>query len=101
MMLKNIGSNWLAAVFAILLAFVLTPFIIHTLGQERYGAWVLISSVTGYLTMLALGIPMATVRFLAKDSASGDQARVNRTVSTCAMMYLLLGIASALVGTVL
>jgi O-antigen/teichoic acid export membrane protein len=101
MMLKNIGSNWLATVFAIILAFVLTPFMIHALGQERYGAWILISSLTGYLTMLALGIPMATVRFVAKASASGDQERVNRTVSTCAVMYLVLGIASMLVGAAL
>lgn len=100
-MLKNVGSNWLLSVFGIGIAFFLTPFVIHTLGTERYGTWVLVASVTGYLSMLSLGIPMATVRFVAKDAAAGDQEAVNRTVGTCAGLYLIIGVASALVGAVL
>jgi len=100
-MIKNIGSNWLLILFQVGITFVLTPFTIHALGQAQYGAWVLIASVTSYLSMLALGIPMATVRFVAKYAGAGQQEEMNRTIGSCAALYLMIGAASAVVGTVL
>jgi len=80
---------------------VLTPFMIRALGHTQYGAWTLIVSITSYLSMLALGIPMTTVRFVARHSAGGQDEEMNRTISNCAALYLLIGLVSGAVGAVL
>jgi O-antigen/teichoic acid export membrane protein len=97
-MLRNIGSNWVLTVATIAATYVLTPFVIHTLGQEGYGTWTLITAITGYMSLLALGVPMASVRYLAQDVAEGDTQKMNRTIGTCVGLYLMIGGAALLVG---
>ena len=75
MMLRNIGSNWALILMTIAATYVITPFTISALGQEGYGTWTLITSMTGYISLMALGVPMACVRYLAQDIAEGDSAK--------------------------
>jgi O-antigen/teichoic acid export membrane protein len=100
-LLKSVGSNWLGTIVTIGAAYVLTPFAIHTLGVERYGVWALIASITGYLGLLMLGVPMAAVRHLAQHVAKGDQDRVNTVIGSCAALYLGAGIVALIVGAAL
>jgi O-antigen/teichoic acid export membrane protein len=58
-LLRNIGSTWVVTLAGIAATYFLTPFVIHTLGQEGYGVWTLIVSITGFISLLALGVPMA------------------------------------------
>jgi O-antigen/teichoic acid export membrane protein len=97
-LLRNIGSTWMLTLVNIPVVYLLTPFIIHTLGQTGYGTWMLINSITGYMTLLALGIPMASVRYLAQHVAEGDSRKVNEAIGSCAGLYLMLGAAATLVG---
>lgn len=100
-MLKNIGSNWVLVGLTMAATYFLTPFIIRTLGQDGYGTWTLITAMTGYMNLLALGVPMATVRYLAQDVAEGDTAKMNRTIGTCVGLYLMIGVAALVVGAAL
>jgi O-antigen/teichoic acid export membrane protein len=97
-MLRNIGSNWVLIVATIAATYVLTPFVIHTLGQDGYGTWTLITALTGYISLLALGVPMASVRYLAQDVAVGDTQKMNSTIGTCVGLYLMIGAAALLIG---
>ena len=97
-MLKNVSSNWILTLVQIAVTFVLMPFTIRTLGQDQYGTWILIASLTSYLSLMALGIPMATVRFVAKFAAGGNQEELDRTVGSCLGLYLLIGVAAMLIG---
>ena len=85
----------------IVVAFVLTPFLVKTLGTEGYGTWNLIVSLTGYLSLLALGVPMASVRYIAEHVAEKDHGKINRSIGSCAGIYLSLGGLAFLVGIVL
>jgi O-antigen/teichoic acid export membrane protein len=97
-MFKNVGSNWIVAVANIGVTYVLLPFVIHILGKEGYGSYVLIASITGYLGLLALGVPMTLVRYLAEYVSAKDQEQINRVIGSCAGMYLSMGVAATLVG---
>jgi O-antigen/teichoic acid export membrane protein len=99
--LRNVGSNWVLILATIAAMYVLTPFTIHTLGREGYGTWVLIASMTGYINLLSLGVPMACVRYLAQHVAEGDTREVNRTIGSCAGLYLIIGGIAILIGAVL
>jgi O-antigen/teichoic acid export membrane protein len=99
--LKNIASNWLLSLVTIAVTYVLTPFSIHALGDAGYGTWLLITSITGYLLLLTLGVPMATVRYMAQYAAEGRRDDLNRAVASSAGLYLSLGAAALCIGGVL
>ena len=57
-------------------------------------------AITGYISLLALGVPMACVRYLAQHIAEGDERKVNETIGTCAGLYLMVGGAAPTRGSV-
>ena len=69
--LKNVGSSWSSLGANILVGVFLSPYIVHRLGDEAYGVWVLIFSLTGYYGLFDLGIRSSIVRYVAKYSATG------------------------------
>ena len=100
-MLRNIGSNWAVTVVGIAATYVLTPFVIHTLGKEGYGTWTLITSMTGFISLLTIGVPMACVRYLAQHVAEKDTQKINEAVGSCAGLYLILGGIAVIAGAAL
>jgi O-antigen/teichoic acid export membrane protein len=96
--LKSVGSNWMITLVTIAAAYLLTPFTIHQLGDAGYGTWNLINSITGYLALLVLGVPMASVRYFAEHVATGDGRRLNQAIGSCMALYLALGGAALLAG---
>jgi O-antigen/teichoic acid export membrane protein len=100
-MLRNIGSNWVVTLITIAATYILTPFTIRKLGTTGYGTWTLITAMTGYMTLLALGVPMACVRYLAQHVAEGDAKKMNAAIGSCVGLYLMIGVVAAIVGVVL
>jgi len=99
--LRNVGSGWVVTLVTIVATYFLTPFIIHALGREGYGTWTLIVALTGYINLLALGVPMACVRYLSEHVAEGDSAQMNRVIGSCAGLYLMIGGLALAIGGVL
>lgn len=95
---KNVGSNWLLLLATMVSAYFLLPFTLHQLGNDQYGTWLLITCFTGYLGLLVLGVPMASVRYITRDASVRDYPAMNKTIATCAGMYLLIGLASLIIG---
>jgi len=96
--LRNVGSNWLVTVVTVLAVYLLTPYTIHKLGDDGYGTWNLINSITGYLGLLVLGVPMASVRYFAQHVARGDVAKLNQAIGSCTALYLVLGGLALVLG---
>jgi O-antigen/teichoic acid export membrane protein len=78
--------------------YLLTPFTLHQLGVEGYGTWLLVTSMNGYLGLLVLGVPMASVRYFAQHVAKGDSRSLNQAISSCTGLYLLLGLVALVIG---
>ena len=97
-MLKSIGSNWVVTLVTIVVLYLLTPFTLHQLGDQGYGTWLLITSMNGYLGLLVLGVPMASVRYFAQHVANRDAVKLNEAISSCTGLYLLLGLVALVIG---
>jgi O-antigen/teichoic acid export membrane protein len=97
-MLKSVGSNWIVSLVSLAVAYILTPFLVRTLGNDGYGTWMVITSLTGYLALLVLGVPMASVRYFAEHVAEGRRDKMNRAIGSCTGLYLLIGAVAALAG---
>src|ERR1700756_4849027 len=89
--LKNVGSSWCALGVNVLVGIFLSPFIVHHLGDEAFGLWILIFSVTGYYGLFDLGIRSSIVRYVAKYSATGEYDELNRLVNTAMFSYTAIG----------
>ena len=97
-MLKSISSNWSLNLLQILVFMVLTPFAAQALGREAYGLWEIVVATAGPLQLLALGLPMATVRAVSAASAGDDPDAASRAVGTSFSMTLILGAIAATIG---
>src|SRR6266700_909172 len=91
-LMKNIGSSWLGLAVNIATGIVISPYILHKLGDEAFGLWVLVFSVTGYYGLFDLGIRSSIVRYVAKYSARADHNQLNRLVNTAFFTYSAIGI---------
>lgn len=80
-LLRNITANWLGFAVQIAVTFLLTPFVLHSLGETRYGVWLLAAGITGYYGLLDLGLRASLTQHLARHLAMGDVAGLNRTAS--------------------
>lgn len=47
--LRNITANWVGYGLNLVVMFFMSPFVVHTLGDERYGVWTLLVTLTGHM----------------------------------------------------
>ena len=80
--IKNVTSSWMSLLVNGILGFFLAPFIIHHLGDDAYGLWILICSITGSYGLFDLGIRSSVVRYVSKFHAVGDREELSRLIST-------------------
>jgi O-antigen/teichoic acid export membrane protein len=99
--LRSVFSNWTLNAIQITVFMVLTPFTFGALGTEAFGIWEIIVSTAAPLQLLALGLPMATVRAVSSSLESDDPDAAGRTAGTALSMTLILGLVAASIGVVL
>jgi O-antigen/teichoic acid export membrane protein len=85
--LKNVASSWGGLAVNIAVGFFLSPFILHHLGDEAYGLWILIFSLTGYYGIFDFGIRSSLIRFVSKFQATGDKEELARLINTSLFTY--------------
>jgi O-antigen/teichoic acid export membrane protein len=90
--LKNVASSWGGLAVNVAVGFFLSPFILHHLGDEAFGLWILIFSLTGYYGIFDFGIRSSLVRYVSKFQATGDKDQLTRLVNTSLFTYTCLGL---------
>lgn len=89
--LKNVFSNYVGMLGAIIIAFVLSPFLVNTLGDTKYGIWSIISALTGYMTLLDLGVSSAIAKYVSKYKALKDYKSLNVVFASGIVIMLSVG----------
>lgn len=95
---KNAFANVIGMVAQIAIAFIISPFLVHTLGDTKYGIWVIAVAFTGYMNLLDLGLSSAVNKYVAKYSSLRDQRNLNAIVSTALLMFFFMGLIIVLVS---
>jgi O-antigen/teichoic acid export membrane protein len=88
----NVIANAMVAVVNGLVGILTISFLTRQFGADKYGVWVLIGLVAGYLVVLDFGLIAATGRRLAARLAVGDRHAVSRIVATHLASSLALSI---------
>ena len=92
--LRNVLTNYLRFFSAGVIGFLLTPVMVHALGDGGYGLWVTIFSLTGYFGLFDQGIRPSLVRYVSRDHARGDRDGLSRTLSSAMVLYTVVGLVT-------
>lgn len=101
----NALSNWVSLAVNIAIGFLLTPFIIRSLGKTGYGIWVFVCSLIGYYGLLNLGVGSAITRYIARYSVQKDPKGLGEVASTALAIFsvtaiLAIALSFMLAGTI-
>lgn len=89
---KNVGATWLGLAVQAVVSFLLSPFILHRLGDEAFSIWILIFVLTGWFGLLDFGIRSSIVRYTARFVANDDQRGLRTYLSTSLVFYGLIAL---------
>ncbi|HYL93050.1 MAG TPA: oligosaccharide flippase family protein [Alphaproteobacteria bacterium] len=99
--LKSASSNWLSYAVSVVVAFLLSPFVVHHLGNLAYGVWSLIVSLISFMGLLDFGLRGAVTRFVSKHHAQQDHEAASRAVSAAFWLRLWIGLGVIAVSVVI
>ncbi len=94
--LKNSAYNLTAFLWPIGLAFFITPYVVHHLGQDLYGILALVESFIGFFAILDFGVAPSLVRYTSALNAENDSTGISRIFSAAFMFYVMVGLAGGL-----
>ena len=97
---RNVGSSWVSLGTNVVTEIIVSPYILHHIGDEAFGIWVLIFSTTGYYGLFDLGIRSSIVRYVARYTATAEYEELNRLISTAMFSYAAIGLAAMIVTVI-
>lgn len=95
-LVKNIKFMAVNKTVNMLYSLIFFPFIIHYVGKEMYGAYLLVLAISGYLSLFDMGIGSATVKYVAEFNAKEDEKSVNAVINSSFTFYILIAAVIAL-----
>lgn len=78
---RNLSWSVLGQLGAAGLNFLIFPFVIHRLGVQTYGLYILMHSVSSYLQLCSLGSGSTTIKYAASLTASGSRRALRRLMA--------------------
>jgi len=98
LLLRSSSFRFLEVASSSILSIILTPFLIHHLGDSNYGLWLLVLATLGWFNFLDLGLSYAVQRGIVFALEKKDEARVNSIFSVAVTLFSILGsVATAFV----
>ncbi|MCG8650649.1 MAG: oligosaccharide flippase family protein, partial [Pirellulales bacterium] len=80
--IRGVAFSWIARMCSMLIAFVITPYLLAELGRPGYGIWSIIMSLASYYAISNLGMHAAIVRYVSRYHAQDDRTMMKRFVHT-------------------
>ena len=83
---KKIISNTIftsaGRLWGYLLSFLLTPYIVHKIGLERFGIWAVANTAIHFFLFLDLGIGSSFVKYIAEYNTKKEYRLINEVINT-------------------
>lgn len=98
--LANVVVSQLNTTIVMAGSFVVTPAILHGLGDGAYGGWLLLNSFMQYMRFLDLGTSAGTMKYGAAAHEQGDGTGLKKVLDTSAAIFVAIAMTTA-IATVL
>jgi len=89
----DVGWIFSGSTFALILSFITSPVMAYYIGASGLGLWTMLFAITSLLGVTNLGIPGATIKYVAEFK--DDKNRLYQAVSTSFVISIILGIVTA------
>jgi len=86
---KNLSSSYLPYFAQIIITVFITPMLINTFGQERYGVYVLLNTFIAYFTLSNIGLPQTLIREIIHAKEEENYTKINQMISSTFFYYLI------------
>ncbi|UCC95043.1 MAG: polysaccharide biosynthesis protein [Candidatus Omnitrophota bacterium] len=83
-----------------LVALMLMPFIIRSLGNRMYGLWIVVGTFTGYYWLFDLGLGSAIQRYVSRAIGRKDYHEANVVINTTLFLFSILGLCILLTSVI-
>ncbi len=90
----NASTNFVRFGSQVVIVFLMTPFIIGSVGDASYGVWVVILSFAGYAAILEFGVHESLIKLVSKYETLGDAAKINQVFSIAFLFMASLALLS-------
>src|ERR1700757_4146976 len=78
-----------------LLMLAAAPFLVHRLGLDLYGIWMLVSAIAGTFGIFNLGLGDATIKYVSAYRGRSDLSGAIRILRTTLTITTVVGVAAA------
>jgi O-antigen/teichoic acid export membrane protein len=92
-LIKGMSLRVVSFFTQIVITLVMTPLIVHSLGDRMYGLWTVIGTFLGYYGLLDFGLSSACTRFFSKALGGGDEDELNRVFNTVLALFTMVAFA--------
>lgn len=86
--IRNTVYNSIGRIWLMLVALLLTPYILHKLEVQIFAVWSLVFVVANYLGVLDFGIRTSFAKYIAEYHTKEDQNSINAVI-TCGIIFYL------------
>lgn len=86
--IRNTLFNTLGHVWSMGIRFYLTPYVALSIGNDRYGIWGIVGILSGYFSLLDLGLSRSFDKYLAEYYTKKDYQSFNKVVSIGFLYYV-------------
>lgn len=90
-MLRSILTNWVSLFVVGVMSFLITPFMVHRLGDFQFGIYSLAFSSVGYFDLLTQGIRSTLQRYVGRLNDAQDRDELNSIFSTALALTVVVG----------
>src|SRR5438876_1110219 len=94
---RNLVYSALSQVWSLAVVIITVPIVVHALGTQSYGLYVLATLLLGYTAFLDLGLTPAVVRSLATHHLAGDDSALEALNGTALSLLLGLGLIGGII----
>ncbi len=95
---RSIFSNYAGMLISTVVSFVLTPILIHGLGDFHYGMWVLVATLVDYYGLLDLGVRFTLQRYVARSKGADEREALNGT--SVSALVIALGMMAIIIPSI-
>lgn len=93
--------NYISMALEGIIVFLLNPFIIRGLGQETYGVYSLMNSITGYLSVFEFGLGTTIIRYISKYNEEKNEETKENFLSMIFGIYFWITILIVVLSVIL
>src|SRR5882672_10588002 len=96
----NTFFNVLGRFWSFFVTILLTPYILHSLGERDYGIWAAFVVFVGSSNLLDLGLGSSILKFISAYHAQEDFEKINKAIFSGMVFYGMFGIALIVAGLI-